>query len=1122
MSKKSGSRNNSFTSVKKDDTFDIIIMGNYEKQETLFLKSFPVTYESSNIKHKYINRYDFSFRERIKFDKDFKNTYSPELLDKLNNIDILILVYTATDILSFEYLKTFYYLYYLKFEEKDRPKNIILIERDYTYNNNEEITYEEKVNVSSAKELAKLFDAYFCDYSTDENDLNEIFLKCLEKLIKIYNITDDYSSFKYKESNQEVNCFILIHGEKKLQDKFLQLLLKSESNFNYKKIKDSYYEVKYDKIINGNTLKFKIILKLVTIGNNYDSECNFFLYDFIDNDSFNLIKGLIRTIISNNSAKFKKIFNLFSLNFSTTPLTEDEENNLKERGKMLATEIGADFSVLNINNNKNINEEIKNKFDNILDQIINCISMSKIMNIKNDLKKNSSPALGDEEIFFELKENLSKDFINKANQKIKTVLNNKPSGLLNICQTCYSQLNIRINQKSNIIILYCDKCKKEPKGINVSQLSDFDNIKVKKFICSKCKNILNYNKNSKNLSCDCELISSKPSKKINRYYSGTVPSYNSIPLFLKDCYCEKHNKFYESYLKYSKKGYCQTCLMDNSDNNYYIEHFSEENINKLIKEKKEELHKENRIITTLHEKFSECIKSLQMKFEKYINIKMSIYLFKSQLIDSLQIIQNNHTIISNVKSLKFDDGKNFIYNENDSIENRIKYIFNYFNYESDVNNLYFGSEHKANDAIDLDGPYNIGNSENESVVTDIDLLKNKELIIISFNNGKAKIYESNKLKKDNYPICVIDAFTPNQGINSFYIIKREDTIWKTNNTNKNEIIYLNGCEEIKVIQMNYNYTNYDKLYVIKEESKNISCSIELDYNRILFLTSFNDIKLVNINIDKDKKINDEKEELNFSLIGNDKSPLSLRKISNNVIYLDLINKDDNEEKFCRRDSNTFTIYDANEDNQREDKFFKNDTISLDDLDEIPININNRNYENKEKFFKIVYLNLNNNKNKENNKEDNNNNILDVKKEYIFSKKYELLGCISDEDNLFLINYTNEAINNFEYLFYIFDFNICHFTYTFKFHNDWSNPKYFIKYNYDNINDKIGFVIIDYEYNFIQYFYEKDYINKIYYFNTIKIGKKIRNELNALNHFRSLSLKHKILLFYNNHYYILNN
>ena len=219
-------------------------------------------------------------------------------MDKLNNIDILILVYTATDLLSFEYLKTFYYLYYLKFEENDRPKNIILIERDYTYNNNnEEINYGEKVNVSSAKELAELFNAYFCDYSTDENDLNEIFLKCLEKLIKIYNITDDYSSFKYKESNQEVNSFILIYGDEESQNKFLQLLLKSESNFNYKKIKDNFYEVKYDKIINGNILRFKIILKLVSIGNTYDSECNFFLYDFNNNESFNLIKGLIRTII---------------------------------------------------------------------------------------------------------------------------------------------------------------------------------------------------------------------------------------------------------------------------------------------------------------------------------------------------------------------------------------------------------------------------------------------------------------------------------------------------------------------------------------------------------------------------------------------------------------------------------------------------------------------------------------------------------------------------------------------------------------------------------------------------------------------------------------------------------
>ena len=40
--------------------------------------------------------------------------------------------------------------------------------------------------------------------------------------------------------------------------------------------------------------------------------------------------------------------------------------------------------------------------------------------------------------------------------------------------------------------------------------------------------------------------------------------------------------------------------------------------------------------------------------------------------------QNNYTLISNVKSLKFDVGDNFKYNENDSLENRLKYLFNYF------------------------------------------------------------------------------------------------------------------------------------------------------------------------------------------------------------------------------------------------------------------------------------------------------------------------------------------------------------------------------------------------------------------------------------------------------------
>ena len=76
----------------------------------------------SNIRHKYINRYDLYIKEYILFPKDFLNFFHPELMDLISRTDILILIYDKSKKFSFEYLKTFYYLYYLKLEEIDKPK----------------------------------------------------------------------------------------------------------------------------------------------------------------------------------------------------------------------------------------------------------------------------------------------------------------------------------------------------------------------------------------------------------------------------------------------------------------------------------------------------------------------------------------------------------------------------------------------------------------------------------------------------------------------------------------------------------------------------------------------------------------------------------------------------------------------------------------------------------------------------------------------------------------------------------------------------------------------------------------------------------------------------------------
>ena len=143
-----------------ENNFDVVIMGNYDKQDKIFSNAFPILLNKSKIKYKYINRYILSIRERQIFPKDFLNIYHPEIIDKFMKIDILILTFNKSDKLSLEYLKTFYYLYYTKLEEMDKPKNIIIMERNYTEIGKS--NSEEKVDSNSIQEITNLFKAYFC------------------------------------------------------------------------------------------------------------------------------------------------------------------------------------------------------------------------------------------------------------------------------------------------------------------------------------------------------------------------------------------------------------------------------------------------------------------------------------------------------------------------------------------------------------------------------------------------------------------------------------------------------------------------------------------------------------------------------------------------------------------------------------------------------------------------------------------------------------------------------------------------------------------------------------------------------------------------------------------------
>ena len=1105
MSKKTNSRNDLKESKKNE--FDVVILGNYDRQEKIFSKTFPILLNDSNIKHKYLNRYNLSIRERIIFPKDFLDIFHPEILDSFHNVDILILIYNKEDKLSFDYLKTFYYLYFTKLEDKDKPKQLILLERNYIL---KEKTNVEKVDPFSVEQLKNLFNAYFCNYNDDEEKLTQILSKCLDNILKINNYIDDYTTFKFKELNKEINIYILIYGDKLSQNTFLDMLIKSKSNFVYKKIKDNFYEIKYEKMLDNNNLSFRIILKLVNNEYYYDSECNILLYDINSIESYNSIRNLIRGLIVTNGAKFKKIYRLFPLNYTSNPISENENNNKIKEGKNLAYEIGADFSIINTNNN-NLEEEIKNKFDNILEQIVNFIKLSKIESDKEEIVKKESTLINDNNTNkddlknFEVLDIINPtNIIRDINYKIKNELNNNKNCLLNICRNCYSHLNIRINESSNIIIIYCDKCKYEPIGLSIEKFLEYNKQNNINFLCKLCKNFLNYDFKDKKLSCECqsELIEHLRNRS---HTSKNISDFNLIPVFLKDCFCDQHKNFHQYYLKYSKRGLCYSCSNEINEKKLFVEKFINKEINELIKIKNEELKKEKELINKLQLKFNECIQSLHIKFEKLLEKKIKKHIIKSDLIKTLQVIQNNFTLISNVKSLKFDIGENFQFTDSDSIEDKLKCIFNYFKYDADINNLYFDNNNNLNCNIHIQGPYNnFVPSGEDAEVTDIWGLKNNEFICVSFNDGQAKIFDTKRIDKNdyNYKCTTINEFLPHQGINSLFVSKNENNIFVKNNSNKNEIIFMNGYEEIKIIQMNEDYTSYKKLYTIKDDSNNISNCIELDNNNILFLGISNDLKLISFYMEENNEFNYKINNVNNLIVNNRKTITSIDKINDNMISLNLSN--------CRIElSFKERLSKLTLNNENDNDILKNFTIKdldsvMDNLEKEPQKENIKNAENiedKEKYTKIISIEFRKEGNITKKDEDDipNNINFEITKEYIFNKNYQLVGCLSEESNLLLLNYFdgNKSQNSKENLLSIFDYNISQFIYTFKLNNNLTCPKLLKLLNFNIFDDKLGFIIINNCLDITQYFYEEDYINKIYSVHTIKVEENKRTQISPM-------------------------
>ena len=176
-----------------------------------------------------------------------------------------------------------------------------------------------------------------------------------------------------------------------------------------------------------------------------------------------------------------------------------------------------------------------------------------------------------------------------------------------ICHKCFGQLNIRINELSNIVIIYCEKCKTEPVGLNIDDFMKKNNKNQQFFSCKNCHNPLNFNIKEKKFECSCFYNLSGLLKNKSFKIKKNIDENISIPIFLKDCFWEHHNNFHKYYLNYSKIGLCPTCFDEKMQNDYFIDKFNDDNINELIAQKSAQLKTEKEHINNIQRKFYECI-----------------------------------------------------------------------------------------------------------------------------------------------------------------------------------------------------------------------------------------------------------------------------------------------------------------------------------------------------------------------------------------------------------------------------------------------------------------------------------------------------------------------------------
>ena len=251
------------------------------------------------------------------------------------------------------------------------------------------------------------------------------------------------------------------------------------------------------------------------------------------------------------------------------------------------------------------------------------------------------------------------------------------------CEDCHELLLLNFNLTKKEIQLICEK---EKKTKNIPYETFFESIDKYKDIncCEFCKN-----KNPSQIYYLCKECSNKI--LCENCFNEHDKKHDTIKLKI-DSTCRKHYNPYESYCPKCKEHKCSYCSIDHDESHEKDEFLFKK---KLFKKNKIDAFKANiKRISMLKIKIEQKINSLIKELEdkiKYINELRNIFLeslnkqmkFTELILDNyekkLKDFDLNYYIISNLEKQINFNLLELNYNENNSLDQKIKIITQYLN-----------------------------------------------------------------------------------------------------------------------------------------------------------------------------------------------------------------------------------------------------------------------------------------------------------------------------------------------------------------------------------------------------------------------------------------------------------